>query len=271
MQKTGKSKVVVCYLFTCFDRQTSIEKFIKHYRKYNSGIDHNLLICFKMLKENDILLIKNFLKKVNYTLFIDPVETNDFDFGSYKRVAQLHYDKQILFLNSHSYPICDDWLSILLNNNDINTLIGTSASNESIYDTFKLKKRYKFFSYLFKKFFLKKKFNSFPNPHIRTSSFLIYGQLFLNYMKDKNIKSKENAWEIESGKKSLTNYFKQKKYPVYIVNSDGKKFTETNWMYSETYCYSKQSKSIISDKHTRKYLSLSEKDRMSSQIKVWGR
>ena len=89
-------------------------------------------------------------------------------------------------------------------------------------------------------------------------------------MVDKNIKRKENAWEIESGKKSLTNYFRQKKYPVYIVNSDGEKFTETNWMYSETYCYSNQSKSIISDKHTRKYLSLSEKDRISFQIKVWG-
>tara|TARA_B100000989_G_C19414416_1_gene415806 strand:- start:49 stop:864 length:816 start_codon:yes stop_codon:yes gene_type:complete len=270
MQKTGIGKVVVCYLFTCFDHQENIEKFIKHYRKYKSGIDHNLLICFKMLKEKDILLIKNFLKKVNYRLFIDPVETNDFDFGSYKRVAQLHHDKLILFLNSHSYPICDDWLSILLNNNENNTLIGTSASNESLYNTIKLKKKYKFFSYFVKKFILKKKFYPFPNPHIRTSSFLIYGQLFLNYMIDKNLKSKENAWEIESGKKSLTNYFKQKKYPVYIINSDGEKFTETNWMYSETYCYSKQSKSIISDKHTRKYLSLSEKDRTLSQIKVWG-
>ena len=42
-------------------------------------------------------------------------------------------------------------------------------------------------------------------------------------------------------------------------------------MYSETYCYSKQLKSIISDKHTRKYLSLSEKDKALSQTKVWGR
>ena len=90
-------------------------------------------------------------------------------------------------------------------------------------------------------------------------------------MINKNIKSKENTWEIESGKMSLTSFFKKKNYPVYIVNSDGKKFTEANWMYSETYCYSKQSKSIISDKHTRKYLSLSEEDRISSQIEVWGK
>ena len=83
-------------------------------------------------------------------------------------------------------------------------------------------KKYKIFSYLIKKITLKKKFHSFPNPHIRTSSFLIYGQLLLDYMINKNIKSKENTWEIESGKMSLTSFFKQKNYPVYIVNSDGK-------------------------------------------------
>ena len=89
-------------------------------------------------------------------------------------------------------------------------------------------------------------------------------------MINKKVNNKENAWEIESGKKSLSNYFKYKNYPIYIINSDGKKFTEVDWMYSETYCYSKQLKSIISDKHTRKYLSLSEKDKALSQTKVWG-
>ena len=86
-----------------FDKHKSLEKFVENYKKYNSGIDHTLLFCFKMLKEKDILSIKNYLKNLDYTLFIDPIEINDFDFGSYKRVAQLHHDKHILFLNSHSY------------------------------------------------------------------------------------------------------------------------------------------------------------------------
>ena len=264
------SKVIVCYLYTCFDQHKNIEKFIENYKKYKSGIDHSLLICFKKLKEKDILLIKKYLEKIDHALFVDPIEINDFDFGSYKRVAQLYHNKRILFLNSHSYPICNNWLSMLINSNNINSLVGTSASNESIFDAIKLKKKYKIFSYLIKKFFLKKKFHSFPNPHIRTSSFLIYGQLLLDYMIDKKIKTKENAWEIESGKKSLTNYFKEKNYPIYIVNSEGKKFTEINWMYSETYCYSNQSKSIISDKHTRKYDALDIKEKLFSRIKVWG-
>ena len=66
-----------------------------------------------MFKKKDILLIKDYLKNIDYIEFIDPIETNDYDFGSYKRVAQLHQDKRILFLNSHSYPICDNWYRII--------------------------------------------------------------------------------------------------------------------------------------------------------------
>ena len=73
-------KVIVCYLFTCFDKHKSLEKFVENYKKYNSGINHTLLFCFKMLKEKDILSIKNYLKNLDYTLFIDPIEINDFDF-----------------------------------------------------------------------------------------------------------------------------------------------------------------------------------------------
>ena len=49
------------------------------------------------------------------------------------------------------------------------------------------------------------------------------------------------------------------------------KFTENNWMLSETYNYSKQSKSLISDKHTRKYLKLSNQKRLSASYTSWGR
>ena len=158
----------------------------------------------------------------------------------------------------------------MTNNCDDHSLIGTSASYESILDSIKLKKKTKIISYLLKKFKFKKKFNIFPNPHIRTSSFLIKGQTFHDFIKDRKIYNKEDAWEIESGKSSLTNYFKDKNYKIYVVNSDGKRFTENDWKFSETYNYLGKSKSIISDKHTRKYLSLSNDDRILSQLHVWG-
>ena len=63
-----------------------------------------------------------------------------------------------------------------------------------------------------------------------------------------------------SGKISLTNYFKLLNYKIYIVNSDGLKYSENQWKFSETYNYLNQKKAIISDKHTRKYDVLDESE-----------
>jgi len=265
-----KYEPIVCYLYTFFNEINSLKNFIENYKKFRSGIKHKLIICFKLIDDSKIKDLENLLIDINYSSFVDPVKINDFDFGTYKRVAEKFPNNQILFLNSYSFPICDNWLSKLTKYSDNNTLIGTSASNESILDSIKLKKKYKIISHIFKKISYNKKFNKFPNPHIRTSSFLLNGKRFLDFIGNKKIISKKDAWEIESGKYSLYNYFKDNNYNTYLINSDGDKFVEDDWKLSETYNYFKQSKSIISDKHTRKYDDLNENDKLISRKSVWG-
>ena len=264
-------KILVCYLFTYFDDKQSFINFLKHYKTNTAGANHTLLICFKLLNKQKILFYRNMLKSIKYIEFIDPVLFNDFDFGSYKRVSEKYRSYTIFFLNSHSYPIKKNWLKKLLYYYKEKTLIGTSASYESLLTSLKFKKVHKIISFLIKLIRYKKKFTTFPNPHIRTSSFLIKGEDFISFIKNKKITNKEDAWFTESGLNSLTNYFKRKKYNIFIINSDGHKFTENNWMLSETYNYSTQSKSLISDKHTRKYLKLSNQKRLSASYTSWGR
>tara|TARA_B100001063_G_scaffold168006_1_gene157053 strand:- start:863 stop:1666 length:804 start_codon:yes stop_codon:yes gene_type:complete len=261
---------IVCYLFTVFDEISSMSDFINHYNKFNSGMKHKLIVCFKLLEISKVKILRNKLNNINYEEFIDPEIKNDFDFGSYKRIAEKYPNNQILFLNSHSYPVSDNWLLKLMNYSNDNTFIGTSASNESILNSLKLKKRYKLLSYIFRKIYYKRKFKNFPNPHIRTSSFLLNSKNFLEYISSKKITSKEDTWEIESGKESLFNYFKDKNFNIYVINSDGNKFVRKDWKLSETYNYFKQSKLIISDKHTRKYEILNDKEKFISRLKVWG-
>ena len=261
---------VVCYLFTSFDHENSIKEFVKNYKKYPSGLKHKLILSFKLLDEKKIDNLEKYTKDIDYIKFIDPSKINDFDFGTYNRIALNHQLNQILFLNSHSYPICENWLLKLMKYSNEKTLIATSASNESILDSIKLKKFYKIISYLFKRRYFKKRFKSFPNPHIRTSSFLINGQIFSKFMENRLIHKKEDAWEIESGFNSLTNFFKKNDYPILVINSDGEKFFEKDWKFSETYNFFNQSKSIISDKHTRKYLMLNDKEKKTHQINTWG-
>ena len=261
---------IVFYLFTKYDEEKSLIDFQNNYLNFNSGFNHKLTICYKLINQQKIDFLNKKLDRIKFNVFIDPHDKNDFDFGSYKRFSEKNINRDILFLNSHSYPICNDWLKKLMKFKDENTLIGTSASYESLYSSIKLKKRYFYFSYLIKKNRFKKNFSRFPNPHVRTSSFFIRGKHLLDYIKEKKINNKEDTWKIESGIDSLTNYFKNKKFSVYVVNSDGEKFSENMWKFSETYNYLSQNKSIISDKHTRKYLHSNKIDQKSAQIKCWG-
>jgi hypothetical protein len=262
--------ITVCYLFTKFDKLNSFYQFLKNYKKFRPGLNHNLLICYKLVNVDMIKIFEAKLRKIPHTEYLDTSPLNDYDFGSYYRVCKSYPNKKIFFLNAKSYPIKHNWLKIISKSYKNNSFVGTSASYESQLTSLNLKKFYKIFSFLINFIHLKKRFNSFPNPHIRTSGFLINSNNFIDFYKKKFCKNKLDAWSIESGKDSITNYFKSKKYPLFIVNSDGISFNEKDWKKSNTFNYQKQDKSIISDTHTRKYLKLNHHRRLISQFNTWG-
>ena len=264
-------KILVSYLFTKYDSYDSILKFFKNYFRYKSGVKHKLLVCFKLLDKQKVISLRSLFKNINYIEFIDPSNVNDYDFGSYKRIAQKYPRYKIFFLNSHSYPIVNNWLKKIVKHYRNKSLIGCSGSYESKLSSLKIKKFYKFFGYIINYINYFFKFNSFPNPHIRTTGFLINGTDFLNFTQNRKFDNKEDAWVAESGKNSLTNFFKKKNFNIFLVNSDGVKFNVSLWDKSETYCHKKSSKSLISDNHIRKYSLLKKKEKKISQQKVWGK
>ena len=265
-----KQKILVCYLITKFDNEQILLDFITHYNINNSGVEHDLLVCFKLLNLSQINSFKNILKDIRYIEYIDNSTVNDYDLGSYNRVANTYSSRYIFFLNSLSYPNCDLWLKKIVDHYEKDSIVATTASYESLLSSIKLKKFYKFFSYYMKIQNYKKKFHPFPNPHIRTTGFLIKATDYSLFMKNIIIKNKEDAWCIESGKNSLTTYFKNIGFKIYIVNSDSNKFTEDKWKLSETFNYLNQKKNIISDRHTRQYLLLNSEDKKITQSKSWG-
>ena len=264
-----KKNLLVVYLFTKFDKLFYLKEFIKHYKRYKPGCHHKLIICLKLIQNNKIKKIRSVLNNIKYLEFIDPFDQNDFDFGSYGRVAKRFKNKIIFFMNSHSYPVKKNWLKTMLKFYKNKTILSSSASNESILTALKLKKIFKIFNYIKKYSKFKKKFFPFPNPHIRTANFLISSKDFLLFNRNRNYKSKEDAWFSESGKNGITNFFKNRGYKLLVVNSDSRSFDEKNWVKSDTYYSNKQNKLLISDRHTRKYEKLSMKEKKKMQKKVW--
>ena len=64
-------KPLVCYLFTGFDKSKSFFNFINNYKKYNSGYNHDLFICYKLLNNKRINILENKIKKIKHKVFID--------------------------------------------------------------------------------------------------------------------------------------------------------------------------------------------------------
>ena len=266
-----KKKILIAYLCSPYIPQKSMENFLNHYKRYKPGTEHRLLICYKNLSIEQISKFRKKLKKIKHEEFLDRVKKNDFDFGTFKRVAEKYKNNLIFFMNGHSYPVIKNWLKYYYANYVSKSIIVSSASYESIFS----KSFYRlhtdnyfiFFYKIIKYFFM---FYPFPNPHFRTTNFLILGNDLLKYKYLENVKNKERAWAIESGKNSIYNFFKKNKFKIFLVNSENKIFSEQEWYKSETYAFKNQQKKIMSDNHVRKYSKLSKKDKEKKRLVVWG-
>jgi hypothetical protein len=267
---SNNNKVIIAYLYTKFDIKENLINFINHYQKNSPGYDHILVICYKLLETSQVNSLRSITKRVAHIEYIDPFRDNDFDFGSYKRIAEKYPNSPIFFTLGHSYPVSQNWLNKLMNHFDKKTLVGTSASYESIFSSFLSKKKFKILFNFKKFFFLKKNFPNFPNPHMRTINFMLYGSDYLEFISDKSFINKKDAWICESGFNSLTNYFKLKNYNIYVVNSDNDAFSIKDFKLSNTYCFSNQSKQLFSDKHSRKYDAANDSDKIKISSTVWG-
>ena len=267
---SDEKKVIIAYLYTKFDILESLENFINFYKTNPPDYKHELLICYKLLKNKEISALRKITKTVKHIEFIDPNKLNDYDFGSYKRIAETYQNSPIFFNLGHAYPVSKMWLKKIMNHFDEKTLIGSSASYESIFSSVKIKKKFKLLFNLKNYFFLKKNFKEFPNPHIRSINFILYGRDFLNFIADKSFFNKKDAWMSESGFNGMTNFFKNQNFKILVVNSDSEAFSLEECKFSHTYCYKNQSRKLFSDKHSRKYDAASNEDKLKISKNVWG-
>ena len=266
-----KKKIIIAYLCSPYIPKKNLNNFIHYYKKYKPGVSHKLIICFKNLTLNQINYFRKKLKKIKHDEFIDKEKKNDFDFGTNKRVATKYKNNLLFFMNGHSYPVIKNWLTFYKSNYRPKRIIASTGSYESISS----KSLYRhhsdnYLNFIYKIIKYHFMFPIFPNPHIRTTNFLILGKDFLKYKYLDQANTKEKAWCLESGKNSIYNYFKIKNYKIYLVNSKNELFTEKNWYKSETYAFKKQSKKIMSDNRIRKYDKLQKNKKIKKSITVWG-
>ena len=250
-----------------------LERFISNYKKFNSGYEHDLLICFKQFKNNET--IRNWDEKISleYLKFDDSGQNNDFDIGSYFRIADKYPNRHILFLNTHLRPNTNNWLKIFINHYSKKKIIGAFASYASLSSQFLnfYYKQHTKFQQL--RWGLKHLINVklFPNPHIRTSMFFMKASdlLSLNFDRNKFIKKIETIY-FEGGRKGLSNISIKSGYDLLLVNSDNQVFELNDWTKSQTFYLGKQEKLIFIDNRTEEYSNASLEDQKKMAKSHWG-
>lgn len=263
-------KPTIVYLISNYDEESNIFSFIKNYKRYKAGLKHNLIICFKNCYSK---VFENKIRKkiypYSYVKFVD-INKNDFDWGSYKRIALKNKKKLLFFFNCHSYPIKNNWLKFFVNHYKKKTILSPTGSYQSIsfssFNGFYFKDLFRRLYYGILNF---KNFSLFPNPHIRSNCFMIYSEDFLD-LKLINCKNKLDTWRNESGRFGMSNQLLTKKFELYVINNDNKKFSIKDWIKSNTYAVGRQSKLLISDKHSREYMLLNKNKKKIYKKNIWG-
>lgn len=263
-------KIIIAYLSSGFVSTKSLKTFLVNYKKNKPGYPHELVICFKLLDEFERKKREKLIK--NNKIFYDKVNTNDHEWGTLKRLCELNKNKIIFWMNDHSYPVERNWLKKIMKHYKKNALFGTSGSYSSHFsNSFYRNKNDNYLVALMKIVFFLFSVPKFPNPHIRTTGFLINSNEFIEFMKFKWIRIKLQSFLIESGYNSLTNFFRKKNYSVFIINKNGQKYDLENMRESCTFAYKNQNKFLISDNQIRSYLKLSNKQKIKRSKHVWGR
>ncbi len=111
-------------------------------------------------------------------------------------------------------------------------------------------------------------FPRFPNPHIRTTGFLIKTKLLVS-LNFSIPDSKEACAIFESGMDGLTNKLINLNYDVRVVGADGVSYNIKDWQQSNTFREQEEENVLISDNHVRNWRRISHSKRPLIRQLTW--
>lgn len=226
-----------------------VEDFLNSYKKFDAGIEHSLVIATKNCSSKEIYNKLFIFAQENNAQILD-VPNTGWDIGTYFRAANNLNSDYILFLGSTSIILSENWLEKIYKpfiSDEKVQLAGAMGSWETGIT------------------------GLFPNPHIRTCSFMIKRELFLEYIENQKFPvTKEDTYEIEHGKTSITNFILKKGYKAVVVNNEGDWYTPENWFFSKTFRHPDGCKTLISDKQLMLYLAGAKPNKILLEDLAWG-
>ncbi len=270
----------------------SLEDFLKSYRTYPAGLDHDFIVLSKGWKESTERVELEWRLRSFSARIID-LPDDGFDWAAYMRAAPLLSHDYVCFLNTHSRIQAQNWLlklSVAIKNPDVGAA-GATGSFGTIRPVFKnilpgmaevlsSKGVFKALAgtaiHAVRDPFLAirdcKTFPAYPNPHLRSNAFLIGRKTFVQFSEMiKMPETKRDAHALESGWRGMTRFLKAHGLKAVVVGADGAIFEPEEWMDSGTFRRPGHPNLLIADNQTLSYDVAEPWSRRLMERSAWGK
>jgi hypothetical protein len=246
-----------------------VREFLSSYRAHPPGIEHELTIVLNGAADAALThegLLAELADTEHRLLVLDrPV----LDLAAYGLAAQTLSDRRLCFLNSYSVVLCDGWLGLLARAFEQPSvgLVGATASWESQAQWIRGKARYWLYQ-LARLPRARREYPRFPNPHVRTTAFMIERELLLS-MNLQDARDKHDTYLLESGHQSITRQVLARGRRVLVTGRDGNVYEPDDWPAAHTYRSGEQRNLLVADRRTRDWQHASPRLRRRLSRDAW--
>jgi hypothetical protein len=252
-----------------------LREFLASYRAHRAGAEHELAILLNGAgsegpvdrASREALLGE--LEGTEHRLI--ELELPLFDLPAYGLAAQRLEYERLCFLNSYSVVLAADWLGHMARAFADSTvgLVGASGSWESQAEWVRGKARYWPYQLAGLRN-ARRDYPRFPNPHIRSTAFMLQRHLLLE-MRLELAHDKRATYLLESGHGSITAQVAARGLRSVIVGRDGHAYDVEDWPASHTYRSGAQENLLVADRRTADWLRASSRLRKRLSHDAWGR
>lgn len=237
-----------------------LERFAASYRAHPAEAEHRLVLLLKGISRGTVTVrLRELADELNAERLEVPATGLDLD--SYLAAARLLEAHTLCFLNSSSEILAEGWLASLSRALEFHGvgLVGATASFESALSAAPRPLRP----------MLRRHYQPFPNPHVRTNAFMIERDLMLALDWPRTGR-KRLALELESGRGSITRQVWARGLQALVVGRDGTSYECTRWHASRTFRSGSQENLLIADNRTRQYAEADAARRSQLARLAWG-
>lgn len=260
------------------------KEFVQSYQLHSSGYNHKLILLFNGVnKEEDLIPYYEWARERNL-VYESFQQQKGWDLEMYRWAASQLNSEYVLFLNSYIRFMNDDWLAYFMKAAALPGagIVGATGTWHSIFSMIHyetklkwernktFKENFRKYKLIVKNFFLYRLwFPPFPNPHIRTSAFLIKRKIFLD-LSFGAIKKKYDAYRWESGRNSFTRQIMKRGLKPLITDKNGTIYEMNQWKESHTFWSNDQANLLLTDNQTKKFEKADDQQKKFFTLMAWG-